>query len=78
MFLLDSILELLDEKNDWCNLEEIASRAKSTESKTKILLEYLAEYGFAIVDTNNRKARINPRIHEFLEEIRQVEIEEST
>ncbi len=76
--MLDLILELLNEKNDWCDLEEIASEAKTSESEIKALLDFLAEHGFATVDTNNRKARINPRIHEFLEEIKQVEIEEST
>jgi len=76
LFLIDLILELLDEKNGWCNLEEICSKAKSTGSEITTLLAFLAKYDFAIVDTHNQKARINPRTHEFLKEIRQAEIEE--
>ena len=75
MFLLDSILELLDEKNDWCNLEEIVSKTKASESETTTLLEFLAEYSFATLDTNKRRARINPKVRKFLEEIRQEEEE---
>lgn len=75
--LLDSILQLLCEKNDWCNLEEIACKTKSTESETATLLDFLSRYGFAILNTHNRKARIKPRIRQFLEEIKQVETEES-
>jgi len=78
LFLIDLILELLDEKKEWCNLEEIASKAKSTESEITTLLAFLAKYDFAIVDTHSRKARINPRTHEFLKEIRQAEIEEES
>jgi len=73
--LLDIILELLDEKNDWCNLEEIAIKTKASCSEITTLLNILAEYGFAIVDTINKKAKINPRIHKFLEEIKQIETE---
>ena len=43
-----------------------------------ILLDFLAKYDFAILDTHNRKARINPRIHELLEGIRQAETEDLT
>jgi predicted transcriptional regulator len=78
LFLLDLILELLAEKNDWCNIEEIAGKAKLSESEATTLLDFLAEYSFAIVDTNSRKARINPRTHKFLKEIGQVDMEECT
>ena len=72
MFLLDLILELLDEKNGWFSLEEIASKTKISKSETATLVKFLAEYSFAILDTRNQKARINPKIHEFLQETRQL------
>jgi len=78
LFLLDLILEILDRKNGWCTMKEIAAKAKSSESETATLLEFLAEYGFAVVDAENQRARINPRMHDFLEEMRQVQAEEST
>jgi DNA-binding IclR family transcriptional regulator len=71
-------MQLLYEKNDWCTLEEIANKTKSSKSEIMTLLGFLAEYDFAILDIRNRKARIKPRTHKFLEEIRQAEIEEPT
>ena len=78
LFLLDLILDLLDTKNSWFTTEEIAARVKSSESETTTLLEFLAEYGLVILDTKNRRAKINQKMHNFLEETRRAQAEEST
>lgn len=71
---IDEILLLLRD-GKWHNIKEIAQKTSLPESKTKIAFEFLGEYNFVRLNKNTKRAKIQPSIAQFIEEIQRLEKE---
>lgn len=69
MQLIDLLLELLDDKKGWCNIEEIINEAAISKTEALEIINFLARHRFIILDEHLQKAKIANEVHEFLTEI---------
>ncbi|MGQ9461397.1 MAG: hypothetical protein ACUVRA_09260 [Candidatus Bathyarchaeaceae archaeon] len=70
--MADEILWLLKD-GKWHNLKDITEKCSKPESKVKITISFLSEYGFIEVSKKGRKARLCPLMLEFFDEIQRLE-----
>ena len=76
MSTIDQILLLLKD-GDWHGVNEIAEKVALPKSKIKLAFEFLNEYDFVQLNENSRRAKLEPSIVEFVEEIQRLEKEET-
>ena len=76
MSTLDKILLLLKD-GEWHDLKEITQKIALPETKTKIAFDFLNEYNFIQLSEDNKKAKLERPIIEFIEGIQQLEKEET-
>ena len=76
MSTIDQILLLLKD-GDWHDVNEIAEKIALPKTKIKIAFEFLNEYDFVQLNENSRRAKLEPSIVEFVEEIQRLEKEET-
>lgn len=69
----DSLLDLLNERKGWHNIDEIAQKTSLPKPEVLDIINFLARYKFILINEDEGKARITEDTHEFLKEIRQEE-----
>jgi len=77
LLIIDLLLELLNERKAWHNLDEIADKASLSEPETSDIINFLARYKFILLNEHGQKAKVAEEIHEFLKEIKQEEKKKS-
>lgn len=73
MSALDAILELLED-GKWHNLKETAEKHRLPKSTLEMILGFLAQYKFIILNTERQKAKLNPAMLKFIKETRTLEM----
>lgn len=73
--IMDMILEILNERRGWQDIEQVATRINVSVAEVKEIIDFMAEYGFVTVDKTGRRLKLGYLLDEFLEEISQVESE---
>lgn len=77
MSTLDKILLLLKD-GEWHELKEIAEKIALPEAKAEMAFEFLNEYDFIQLNTDNKKAKLERPLIEFIEGIQRLEEEETS
>lgn len=76
MSAIDNILWLLKD-GKWHNIEEISTNLALPRNKTDLAVNFLAEYNFIQLNKDSEKAKIQTSTLEFVNEIQQLEEEDS-
>ncbi len=72
MSAIDGILELLDD-GKWHDVTEAVKKYSLHEPKVEIILRFLAEYKFIILNKEQKKAKLTPRMLKFVKETQSFE-----
>lgn len=75
MRVLEEVLELLADAR-WHSLDEL-ERVIGLSKKPGKVISFLAEYDFINVDWERYRAKISPLMHQFLKEIKRIEVQEA-
>ncbi len=67
MSSFDGILELLED-GKWHGVGEAAKKYSLRESKVEIILGFLAEYKFIILNKKQQKVKLTPAMLKFIKE----------
>jgi len=73
LLIIDLLLELLNRRKEWHNIDEIAKKASLSELEASSIMHFLARYQFILLDGNEHKAKVTDETHKFLTEIKQEE-----
>ena len=73
MLIIDLLLELLNKRKAWHNINEIVDKASLSKLEASSIINFLARYQFILLDESGQKVKVVEEIHEFLTEIRQEE-----
>lgn len=72
MSTLDDILELLED-GKWHDLKETTEKHRLSKSKLEMILGFLAQYKFIILNKERQKAKLNPTMLKFIKETEMLE-----
>jgi hypothetical protein len=76
MSVVDEILWLLRD-GEWHDLKEIEENTTLSKFKAEIAVDFLGEYDFTQLNMKEKRVRLQPSIHEFIEKIQRTEREET-
>jgi DNA-binding IclR family transcriptional regulator len=76
MSTIDEFLWLLKD-GKWHNLEEIAEKAEIPKIKAEMVLSFLGEYDFILINEILKRVKLKPSILEFFNEIQRIEKEDA-
>ncbi len=72
MSALDDFLELLED-GKWHDLKESAKKHRLPKSKLEMILGFLAQYKFIILNKERQKVKLNPTMLRFIRETQMLE-----
>jgi len=73
---IDLILEILNERNGWQDIEKVAARIDIPISEIKEIIDLMAKLGFVVLDATGKRMKLGYMMHEFLEDVSVIESEE--
>lgn len=76
MSVIDEILWLLSDSR-WHDLKELVENVALSKSKIDAVVDFLGEYDFIQQNTKTKRIRLQPLIHEFINNMQRVEKEEA-
>lgn len=76
MSVIDEILWLLSDSR-WHDLKELVENVALSKSKINAVVDFLEEYDFIQQNTKTKRIRLQPLIHEFINNMQRVEKEEA-